>query len=64
MLVMSFVDTVILTTVQSSTADYNGENGTIGLTESNVIAVIFAALRPQIVASGELTPGLGWRFDR
>jgi hypothetical protein len=62
MFVMGFVGTVMLTTLQSSIADYHGENGTIGLTESNVIAVIFAAVGPQIVAFGELTPGLGWRF--
>ncbi len=62
MFVMGFVGTVMLTTLQSSIADYHGENGTIGLTESNVIAVIFAAVGPQIVAFGEQTAGLGWRF--
>ena len=62
MFVMGFIGTILLTTLQSSIADYHGENGTIGLTESNVIAVIFAAISPQIIALGEQTDGLGWRF--
>lgn len=62
MFVMGFIGTILLTTLQSSVADYHGENGTIGLTESNVVAVIFAAVGPQIIAFGEQTDGLGWRF--
>lgn len=58
--VMGFIGTYLLVMVQSTLSAHHGERRAIALTESNVVAVLFAALAPVLVGQGEQL-GIGWR---
>jgi fucose permease len=58
--VMGLVGTYLLVMVQSTLSAHHGERRAIALTESNVVAVLCAALAPVLVGQGEQL-GIGWR---
>ncbi len=59
-LIMGLIGSFTLVVIQSALSDHHGERRAVALTESNVAAVLFAALAPFAVSAGE-TVGLGWR---
>lgn len=58
---MGFIGTYLLVMVQALLSDEFGEHRAIALTESNIVASIFAALAPLIVGLSS-SIGIGWRL--
>jgi fucose permease len=58
--IMGVVGTYLLVMIQATLSAHHGERRAIALTESNVVAVLCAALAPVLVGQGEQL-GIGWR---
>jgi len=59
--VMGSLGGYVLVMVQALLSDHHGDNSPIGLTESNIMASVFATLSPLALAFGAQQLG-GWRF--
>jgi fucose permease len=61
--VMGWLGSYLLVMIQATLSDHHGENRPIALTESNVYAVMLAAVAPAVVSWQEGTGSdLGWRM--
>jgi MFS family permease len=58
--VMGFLGSNLLVMQRSTLSTLHGERRAIALTESNVVAVLFAAVAPVLIGQGEQA-GIGWR---